>query len=119
MTLTSTTIQEISPTIKIRGQLVDNHTRCSHYHTDLDIIAIKFQCCPNSYYYPCFKCHQELNNHDIKKYPMKTLTVKVILCGDCYHEMTIEEYLNSNYGCPSCNHQFNPGCRNHYDLYFE
>lgn len=42
---------------KIYGATIDNETRCTHYHTPLDIIAIKFKCCDK--YYPCYKCHNE------------------------------------------------------------
>ncbi|MHC3838446.1 CHY zinc finger protein, partial [Streptococcus thermophilus] len=32
-------------TRKIYGLLVDNESRCQHYHTDLDIVALKcFDC---------------------------------------------------------------------------
>ena len=43
--------------LKVYGSLVDNETRCIHYHTFLDIIAIKFKCCEK--YYPCYQCHNE------------------------------------------------------------
>lgn len=119
MTPQPTTVQDVSLVIKIKGQLVDTHTRCSHYHTDVDVIAIKFLCCPTYYYYPCFKCHQESNNHEAKRYPISTTNEKAVLCGNCYHEMTIQEYLDCNYSCPACEHPFNPGCRNHYQLYFQ
>ena len=48
----------------IKGKTVDNQTRCVHYHSDLDIIAIKFRCCNN--YYPCFSCHEEATNHKVQ-----------------------------------------------------
>ena len=31
----------------VYGSIVDHETRCIHYHTQLDIIAIKFKCCQN------------------------------------------------------------------------
>ena len=34
---------------KIYGLTVDNQTRCQHYHSVLDIIAIKFKCCDKFY----------------------------------------------------------------------
>ena len=77
MTPQPTTVQDVSLVIKIKGQLVDTHTRCSHYHTDVDVIAIKFLCCPTYYYYPCFKCHQESNNHEAKRYPISTTNEKL------------------------------------------
>ncbi|MEI2340752.1 hypothetical protein V8V71_18610, partial [Priestia megaterium] len=39
----------------VKGDTVDSETRCMHYRTDKDIIAIKFYCCNT--YYPCYQCH--------------------------------------------------------------
>lgn len=35
---------------KVYGSLIDTETRCRHYFTEEDIIAIKFKCC-NKYYH--------------------------------------------------------------------
>ena len=51
---------------KVYGSLVDNETRCIHYHTFLDIIAIKFKCCEK--YYPCYQCHNEHESHNIQRW---------------------------------------------------
>ncbi|CCG24957.1 Hot13 protein [Candida orthopsilosis Co 90-125] len=101
----------------IKGQLVDSHTRCVHYHSQLDIIALRFKCCPNTFY-PCFKCHDELNNHSIDKFHVGDHD-KVVICGDCFTQLTADEYLKSGSICPSCQGRFNPGCSLHYKLYFE
>lgn len=45
---------------KVYGATVDQETRCTHYNTPFDVIAIKFKCCHK--YYPCFKCHNESEN---------------------------------------------------------
>lgn len=45
--------------IRLGGSIIDVNTRCIHYHTNLDIIAIKFKCC--DIYYPCYKCHEEIS----------------------------------------------------------
>lgn len=45
---------------KVYGSLIDTETRCRHYFTEEDIIAIKFKCCNK--YYPCYKCHNELKS---------------------------------------------------------
>ena len=47
--------------ITIHGKVVDDNTRCTHYHSALDIIAIKFKCCGK--YYPCYQCHEETAGH--------------------------------------------------------
>lgn len=116
MTKSEFQIQKISPNISLIGQLVDNHTRCTHYHTKLDIIAIKFKCCKN--YYPCFKCHQESTNHEPDRFDKNDNTTKAVLCGNCVNELTVTEYLNCGYTCTHCGGQFNPGCSLHYEIYF-
>ncbi|AAV62269.1 unknown protein [Streptococcus thermophilus CNRZ1066] len=48
-------------TRKIYGLLVDNESRCQHYHTELDIVALKcFDCLK---YYACYQCHDSLEEH--------------------------------------------------------
>lgn len=103
--------------LKVNGALVDQHTRCKHYHKDVDIIAIKFKCCQT--YYPCYKCHEEHANHPAETWEKEDFNQKAILCGQCGTEMTIQGYFNSNSVCPHCNSSFNPGCKNHAHLYFD
>jgi uncharacterized CHY-type Zn-finger protein len=101
----------------IKGKTVDTETRCTHYHSDLDIIAIKFRCCET--YYPCFSCHEEEANHAPQVWAKNEFDNLAILCGVCKHEMTINKYMKSDSVCPNCEAGFNPKCRNHYHLYFE
>lgn len=96
---------------------IDQHTRCSHYHTERDIIAIKFKCCNT--YYGCYLCHQEAVDHPPVVWTKQERGVKAILCGNCHTELTIQEYLDCHYKCPKCESLFNPRCENHYHLYFE
>lgn len=102
--------------VLVKGKVIDNQTRCSHYHTSLDIIAIKFKCCDT--YYPCYSCHKEATNHESITWPLNERDRKAILCGVCGHELTIEEYMASSNTCTSCQSLFNPNCKKHYDLYF-
>ena len=82
-------------TSQINGLLVDDQSRCQHYHSTLDIVALKcFEC---QKYYACYQ---------------------VLICGVCRHEMTIEEYQEA-VACPNCHSAFNPACSKHYDIYFE
>jgi len=106
---------EVTPVVK--GKLVDEYTRCAHYHSPLDIIAIKFKCCNE--YYPCFECHAEAAGHNAEAWRKNEFDTKAILCGICNHEMTIDEYLTSNNSCPHCSSAFNPNCNKHHHLYFE
>ncbi|TLS36536.1 CHY zinc finger protein [Pseudalkalibacillus caeni] len=103
--------------LPLKGKLVDEETRCEHYQTPQDIIAIKFDCCDT--YYPCFKCHDECADHPRTRWPKEKFDEKAVLCGVCKHELTVNEYLKSGYECPSCKSRFNEGCRLHYDVYFE
>jgi len=101
----------------VKGKTTDKHTRCIHYNSALDIIAIKFKCCDT--YYPCYYCHEEEAGHLAKKWKKVEFDAKAILCGNCSHEMTINKYFNSGYQCPSCHSLFNPKCANHNHFYFE
>jgi len=103
--------------IAIKGKTVDEHTRCEHYHSPLDIIAIKMKCCNE--YYPCISCHNETVQHEATVWPKSEFNTKAILCGACYGEMTITQYLESGYHCPLCKAAFNPKCNNHNHFYFE
>jgi uncharacterized CHY-type Zn-finger protein len=103
--------------IPVKGALLDEQTRCPHYHSPNDIIAIRMKCCEE--YYACIDCHHELAMHPAEVWPAKEFDTKAVLCGACYQELTINEYLRSNHQCPYCEAAFNPGCRHHYHLYFE
>lgn len=104
------------PKPDVRGVKVDAKTRCVHYHSPLDIIAIRMACC--GVYYACKACHAALADHDIKVWPRLEWDVRAVLCGACGYELTIREYMDSGYLCPHCKAGFNPGCRNHYHFYF-
>lgn len=103
--------------INIYGKPVDQQTRCQHWHSELDVIAIKFKCCGN--YYPCFSCHEEEADHEHQVWPKAEFDTKAILCGVCGTELSISDYQKSNNTCPTCQSAFNPGCSKHYHLYFE
>ncbi|PIC57418.1 hypothetical protein CSV80_09065 [Sporosarcina sp. P12(2017)] len=102
---------------EVQGLLVDDETRCVHYSTENDRIAIKFYCC--KIYYPCHLCHEEIGCGLHAVWPASQSNKKAILCGSCGHELTITEYFQSDYQCPSCLANFNPGCGLHKELYFE
>lgn len=102
--------------VKVYGFTVDNESRCTHYQTPLDIIAIKFKCCNK--YYPCYKCHNEHESHKIQRWQANEFHEKAILCGVCNHEMTINDYMMIE-ACPKCDAHFNNRCKYHYHLYFE
>jgi uncharacterized CHY-type Zn-finger protein len=103
--------------ISIYGNTIDNETRCQHYQSDKDIIAIKMHCCNK--YYACITCHNEKETHTTSVWPKENFNTAAILCGVCKTELSIENYLAANNNCPNCQAAFNPKCSNHYHLYFE
>ncbi len=95
---------------------MDEQTRCVHYHSALDIVAIQFKCCER--YYACYECHEESESHDATRWRPADLEQRALLCGACKGTLTIADYLSCNFTCTSCRASFNPGCANHHDLYF-
>ena len=100
----------------VHGQTTDAATRCVHYQTPLDVVAIKFNCCGR--FYPCFQCHAEGENHPATQWPEAEWSERAILCGVCRSTLTITEYRGATQ-CPRCGAGFNPGCGLHAHLYFQ
>ncbi|GAA4355358.1 CHY zinc finger protein [Microbacterium rhizosphaerae] len=105
----------IDPRPRVLGAVVDDQTRCIHYGTPLDIIAIRFACCRE--FYPCHLCHAETAGHPAEQWPIADREEHALLCGVCGHLLTIAEYLEAD-RCPACRSAFNPGCKLHTHLYF-
>ena len=101
---------------RVLGPVVDDETRCIHYRSTLDVIAIRFACCGE--YYPCHLCHAEAAGHPAQQWPLDARDARAVLCGVCGHELTIADYLRAD-ACPECGTAFNPGCRLHTELYFQ
>ncbi|MCX7986229.1 MAG: CHY zinc finger protein [Bacteroidales bacterium] len=102
--------------IQVHGLKLDRNTRCKHYNSEVDVIAIRMKCCNK--YYACNSCHNELELHEINPWTQSEFNEKAILCGKCGKELTISEYLSSNSRCPNCDANFNPNCSKHYPIYF-
>lgn len=100
----------------VLGAVVDSHTRCTHFHTERDVVAIKFACC--QHWYPCHRCHEESERHAMRPWPADQLGEFAILCGVCRKTMTITDYLQVD-GCSNCAAAFNPGCASHWSIYFD
>ena len=100
----------------VRGVAVDAQSRCAHYHSATDIIAIRMRCC--GAYYACAACHETLAGHPIDRWDRHEWDVQAVRCGACGRALSIREYLSCGDRCPGCGAPFNPGCRNHYHLYF-
>ncbi|MBD7985488.1 hypothetical protein H9649_12880 [Sporosarcina sp. Sa2YVA2] len=97
--------------------MIDSETRCVHYHSTLDIIAIKFYCCNT--YFPCYACHKESGCGNPAVWPKQKFDEKAVLCGACGHELSVNEYTHCQSRCPKCKARFNPGCNLHRELYFD
>lgn len=103
--------------VEVKGIGIDEETRCAHYRTEIDIIAIKFPCCNT--YYPCHLCHSAVADHTATVWKHEQFHSKAVFCGACGMELSIHEYLNCDAACPRCKKGFNPACSRHYHLYFE
>ena len=102
---------------RVRGIEIDAQTRCLHYHSATDIVAIKMKCC--GVYYACKDCHIALAGHAIAVWPGSEWEQRAVLCGACGAELTIQAYLQCESRCPACGAAFNPRCRTHHHFYFE
>ncbi|WP_158055343.1 CHY zinc finger protein [Halorussus halophilus] len=102
--------------IEVRGVDVDSETRCAHYDSERDVVALKFVCCET--YWPCFRCHEELAGHSAERFSVDGVE-SVVLCGVCGAELTAREFVEGSHSCPECGAAFNPGCAEHYELYFD
>jgi uncharacterized CHY-type Zn-finger protein len=100
----------------VHGRSLDVETRCAHWRSPLDIIAIKMRCC--GAYYACRDCHDELAGHPATVWAVEEFSQPAILCGACGAELSVSQYLNCNSRCPRCGAGFNPGCQAHRHLYF-
>ncbi|MBL6936226.1 MAG: hypothetical protein ISS15_13775 [Alphaproteobacteria bacterium] len=112
---TVTRVRYVKPLV--HGVALDSQTRCAHWHSTLDIIAIKMKCC--GAYYACKDCHDALAGHDAAVWPRAEFGETAVLCGACGVELSVRQYLDCGNACPACGAAFNPGCRNHYHFYFE
>lgn len=99
----------------VLGRTVDGQTRCVHYHSPVDVVAIRFKCCGK--WYPCYRCHDECERHAIVRWETREFGERSVLCGVCGRTLAIRDYLGVP-ACPHCGSAFNAGCRKHYGIYF-
>ncbi|MFD0845206.1 CHY zinc finger protein [Streptococcus saliviloxodontae] len=100
----------------IYGLDLDRESRCRHYHSQLDIVALKCFLCQR--YYACYKCHNACQNHSFAPYPLSRREDLVVICGVCHKEMTIADYKEVS-ACVACQSPFNPRCHLHEAIYFK
>ena len=102
---------------QVHGVDLDPQTRCAHWRSPLDIIAIRMRCC--GAWYACKDCHDALAGHPAEVWPRAEFGRPAVLCGACGTQLTVRQYLACDNRCPACAAPFNPGCRLHYRFYFE
>jgi uncharacterized CHY-type Zn-finger protein len=118
--------------VPLHGVAVDPETRCAHWNSDLDVVALRFGCCET--FSPCHACHVETADHDPEPWPRARFDDPAVLCGVCGTTLSARAYLDGDSegrspsgsraspdddSCPACGAGFNPGCRRHRDRYFE
>lgn len=104
------------PSEDVHGVDIDGETRCTHYSSESDVVALRFGCCGE--HYACLKCHSEIADHPSEPWPTERRTEPAVRCGVCNADLTADEYTSSEV-CPDCGARFNPGCVDHYRIYFE
>ncbi|MFB6140847.1 MAG: CHY zinc finger protein [Halosimplex sp.] len=102
--------------VPLRGVAVDAETRCAHYDSAVDLVALRFACC--DCFYPCYRCHEAVTDHEPERIPRESFDEPAVLCGACGATHSVREYLDCEDACPACGAGFNPGCRRHRDRYF-
>ncbi|WP_337097855.1 CHY zinc finger protein [Limosilactobacillus fermentum] len=98
--------------IEIHGIDTDEAGRCTHYHQEVDVAALKCARCQK--YYACYQCHDQLEDHPFAACGKEELAV---VCGECGQQMNFAQYATGT--CLNCQHPFNPGCKLHYDIYLK
>ncbi len=95
-----------------KGIALDENSRCQHYHSEQDIIALKCASCQS--YYACYKCHDAMENHNFKA--TSSDETYPVICGVCQTHLIFTGYKSGS--CPHCRSAFNPNCQLHDHIYF-
>ena len=107
----------LEPRPPVHGLDLDPQTRCAHWRSALDIIAIRMRCCGT--YYACRECHDALADHPANVWSVSEFDTPAVLCGACGTQLSVQAYLRCGSTCPACDAPFNPACHTHRHLYFE
>ena len=105
----------------VHGVGLERHTasRCAHWQSELDVLALLAPCC--SKFYACASCHDACEEHALVPWADDTpLETKALLCGVCQSRIAIIDYMDPSRPsvCPACSAGFNPGCKTHWNIYF-
>src|SRR5437868_9140631 len=99
------------------GVTVNERTQCKHYHSEVDVVAVRFKCCNTLY--ACIRCHEEVAGHAPKVWGKDERAMHAVFCGNCHKTMSISQYLECRSHCPLCGAAFNPRCEQQHHHYFE
>ncbi|KAF1973784.1 zinc finger CHY domain-containing protein [Bimuria novae-zelandiae CBS 107.79] len=102
---------------QVLGLSVTPLTQCAHWNSLLDVIAIKHFCCHK--FYACISCHNASETHPPAVWPRSRRDERAVFCAKCKYVLTVDEYLGCCSACTKCGSGFNPGCKKHWELYFE
>ncbi len=84
--------------VPLRGVAVDPETRCAHWDSDRDVVALRFGCCGT--FSPCHACHAETADHDPDPWPRARFDDPAVLCGVCGTTLSARAYLDGDTGAP-------------------
>lgn len=102
----------------VKGIGIDERPGCAHWRSERDLIAIQFPCCGE--FYACYECHNACTDHTPERWPKARWQDQgTILCRACHKTLSIADYMAADAVCPYCRAAWNPGCKNHWALYFE
>ena len=83
--------------ILVRGKGLSEHseTRCSHWHSPRDVLALAAPCCGGDFF-ACAQCHDEVTGHVLQPWPSDTpLATHALLCGK--EDVKVIPYFFMNY----------------------
>ena len=78
----------------IEGLELTKHggSRCAHWHSELDVLALQAPCCGK--FYACASCHDACEDHALEPWPADTpVSQPALMCGVCRHRYSIETYI--------------------------
>ena len=98
-------------------------SKCAHYHSELDIVALRHPCCGK--FYACVACHDALESHRAAPWPRSRWGEPAVCCGACGTVITVLAYMDryaqneAAVTCPACSSGWNPKCKRHWTRYFD
>lgn len=102
----------------VLGIGVDGESRCAHWRSSVDVVAMRFKCC--GAFYGCAGCHVAVAGHAPERWDVRRDRDEIVaMCGVCGTQYPLKGYLANGDACSTCGADWNPGCRKHRELYFK